>query len=606
MHTRHPATMPQFSPVNQKHSYHEESCDQNRLPHTSKNSLDAAEPHKTSVETLPFNICVSDTTRENGRAALETLKYHENSARKIARAPANLVRRSVSSHELGRASYPSNSPNGTLDTGKVSRLPAESARTSRVLSPPSSLSKSPQYEISPIRTPTTSNPDQHECQIRNPLKLKQDLLQDSDGVLSPSQDAFTLSCNREPRQDIAAKGKESSAAEILGNFATDGTLPSTPDQIDHGARRDYEEQQPHQLGIVYDHGDANQHIWGDRPEDAKHCLATRASPPISEPFRNRLCQMCSETNDIRECLARIEQQMSSWRHSITMSPLQGVSAEMSNQFSAHEKHYEEEFQCMNNNLLTLNENVYAIQRSMTRQMAQMNRRMDLLLEAQRADISRGDHVARQGQDLMEQKLRGQALKREENAMNRATVATKQELKAAANMAVSSVAPSPTPQLSTPVTKRRNPTPLPAKLPVMAAALTSTPPHVPELPKSQSQSSPYAKVRITDPSIPSPSAVSNARRIRQEDGRNQKVVGTANRGAGVVAKAPALATAIQGKESHVHPALRYQSGHQRLASGTDKQQTAKEKMKEEMNQVLWRKPSDNGEIGGGWYNAAMQQ
>jgi hypothetical protein len=147
------------------------------------------------------------------------------------------------------------------------------------------------------------------------------------------------------------------------------------------------------------------------------------------------------------------------------------------------------------------------------------------------------------------------------------------------------------------------TPLPGKVPVMAAALTSTPPHVPQLPLPQSQSSSITTVSITDPNIPSPSAVSNARRVIYQPTREQDEAKKENKRIGNVAKDLGNTVPIQGLGTHVHPALRYQEGIESLAGVTEKEKAAE---KNDDNEVLWRRPSGNSEIGGRWYKAAMQQ
>jgi hypothetical protein len=83
-------------------------------------------------------------------------------------------------------------------------------------------------------------------------------------------------------------------------------------------------------------------------------------------------------------------------------------------------------------------------------------------------------------------------------------------------------------------------------------------------------------------------------------------GKESRRAGIVAKGLAHTTPIHDHGNHVHPALRYQEGIERLAGGKDKQQVVEKMTHDDTNEVLWRRPSDNGEIGGRWYKAAMEQ
>jgi hypothetical protein len=78
-----------------------------------------------------------------------------------------------------------------------------------------------------------------------------------------------------------------------------------------------------------------------------------------------------------------------------------------------------------------------------------------------------------------------------------------------------------------------------------------------------------------------------------------------RQADIMAKGLANTTPIHNHGSHIHPALRYKEDTDRLAEGQDKHQVA-ERAHEDKSKVLWRRPSDNGEIGGRWYKAAMEQ
>jgi hypothetical protein len=60
---------------------------------------------------------------------------------------------------------------------------------------------------------------------------------------------------------------------------------------------------------------------------------------------------------------------------------------------------------------------------------------------------------------------------------------------------------------------------------------------------------------------------------------------------------------QGPESHVHRASRCQEGIEGPAGSKENEKASK---KRNDSDVLWRRPSGNGEIGSRWYSAAMQQ
>jgi hypothetical protein len=339
---------------------------------------------------------------------------------------------------------------------------------------------------------------------------------------------------------------------------------------------------------------------GDISEQHEPFQADKSSSGIDVNFINQFRQMCIQNNGFRQYLERIQQQTSNLRPGIATDVLPGVSVEMASRFAAHEHRNKEEFRRINQNLLTLNENICAIQRNLHNQMTQMNRKMDLLLEAQGiGNSSRGQHP-RQDQDAMQQKLHVEAQRRQDEVMDPATMVAEEKEAATTAAANAFGASSPRMQISTPSTRSRKPTPLPTKLPIMAAALTSTPPHVPQLPQLQLQSSSIATVTITDPSITSPSAVTNARRIRQGHRGGQGDAGEENQRAGIMAKRLANAAPFQARGSHVHPALRFQEGIERIAGVKEKKQEDAD------NQVLWRRPSGDGEIGGRWYQAATQQ
>jgi hypothetical protein len=296
-------------------------------------------------------------------------------------------------------------------------------------------------------------------------------------------------------------------------------------------------------------------------------------------------------------LEQVEQRMSNLRPGIARDALPGVSVEMTSQFATHESHYENEFRQLNRNLVTLSENFYAFQHSVNKQMSQINRKMDLLLEAQGRSISSASQSANQDRNLSEQTLG--------ESTDRPAMAAKEQIAASTAANHSTTSPPPK-QASTPLTTTRHPTSRSAKEPIMAAALTSTPPHVPQPRPSQSQPSSLTKVTITDASIPSPSAVRGARRMRERDMVEHGNVTKNNRRACFVARGLANVTPFHDHGSDVHPALRYQEDIESLAGDKDKQQVAEQQTQDDRDEVLWKRPSDNGEIGGRWYKAAMGQ
>jgi hypothetical protein len=617
MHAQHPSTMPQFSPMNPRHLYQDDSNRQTTRARTSNDADKLNELQKASIETSLYNANASDTKSENGREAFGALEDVEH-------ATPMTLRRSVSNQELRYASHRIESPDRTPVAEKESKSSAHSAKLSHAISPTASVFRPAVHETSTKMTPLILKPDRYDSERPKKSELAQDLSQDVSGNISRSQEvsapcyngessqtseakaneSSSAPCyNGESRQASEAKRKESSSAQSFGDFTTRGGYPPTPQHPNYQVRSNFEEQMTQQFNVVHHHMDADKHSLRRCIEDAKNYVADKSSSQVDEKFMNQFRQMCIQNNGFRQYLERIEQQTSNLRPGIATDVLPGVSVEMASRFAAHENRYREEFRRMNKNLLTLNENVYAIQRNVNDQMAQMNRKIDLLLEAQGIDISSGGQHARQDRGVMVQKLRKEAQRRQDDVMNPAAMAVEDEEISNATAAVVSGTSSPVNQTYASPTKNRT-RPLPTKVPIMTAALTSTPPHVPQLPQSQFTS--LATVTITDSSVPSPSAVSNARRIRKGHTGERGVVGKENRRAGIVAKGLANTTHIQGPESHVHPALRYQEGIEKLAGGKGKQQVAEKKTEEDRNEVLWRRPSDNGEIGGRWYKAAMQQ
>lgn len=549
LHAQYPGSMPQFSPMT-PHLYRNELKQDTELAEKSDNEDKASDLKKAS-----------ETKSENGKEALEALENAEEAEGNIAITLRGSLRRSASDHELRYSSYQSISPNRTPTAGKgdkPSRLPNA---FSRVLSPTTPVFGSRGYENVTTGTQTTLKPVRYEGERVKQSVPAERILQNVSRDISTLHDASTSFYNKTKRQNSDLKGTEDSHAQNLGDTTTRGGYPSTPKHQDYQARSNLEEQMARQFNDLHHHMEADKYTLRRCIEDSKNYLAEKSSSHIDGNFMNQFRQLCIQSNGFRHYLERIQLQTSD-------------SADMASRFAAHERRIREELGRLNKNVLTLTENVYAIQRNvnnhmtqMNTRMAHMNRKLDMLLQVQGVDSFSGSLHVRQDRDVTQQ------------------------------------ASSPVKQSSTPPTKTRKLTPMPAKVPVMVATLTSTPPHVPQLPLSQSQSSSITTVSITDPSIPSPSAVSNARRAIYQPTREQEEAKKENKGIGNVAKDLGNTMPIQGPGSHVHPALRYQEGIESLAGAKEKGKAAE---KNDDNEVLWRRPSGDGEIGERWYKAAMQQ
>jgi hypothetical protein len=562
LHAQYPGSMPQFSPMT-PHLYRNELKQDTELAETSDNEDKASDLKKASKTSL-YDANASETKSENGKEALEALENAEEAEEaegNIAITLRGSLRRSASDHELRYSSYQSISPNRTPTAGKGDKPLRLSNVFPRVRSPTTPVFGSREYENVTTGTQTTLKPVRYEGERVKQSVPAERILQNVSRDISTLHDASTSFYDKTKRQNSDLKGKEDSHAQNLGDTTTRGGYPSTPKHQDYQARSNLEEQMAHQFNDLHHHMEADKYTLRRCIEDSKNYLAEKSSSHIDGNFMNQFRQLCIQSNGFRHYLERIQLQTSD-------------SADMASRFAAHERRIRDELGRLNKNVLTLTENVYAIQRSVNNHMTQMNTRMaymnsklDMLLQAQGIGSFSGSLHARQDRDVMQQ------------------------------------ASSPVKQSSTSPTKIRKLTPLLAKVPVMAATLTSTPPHVPQLPLSQSQSSSITTVSITDPSIPSPSAVSSARRVIYQPTREQEEAKKENKGIGNVAKDLGNTMPIQGPGSHVHPALRYQEGIESLAGAKEKEKAAE---KNDDNEVLWRRPSGDGEIGGRWYKAAMQQ
>jgi hypothetical protein len=559
LHAQYPGSMPQFSPISPRRLDRNESKQDTELVGKSENSDKASDLKRIPKASL-CNADASGTESESGKEALEVLENAEGAEANLAVSLRSSLRRSASDCELRYSSYQTISPNKTPTARKGDKPPRLPNGFSRLLSPTALVLEPRDCENVTTGTQTTLKPVRYEGERIKQSIPAEHILQNISRDVSTLHNASTSLYNKIKRQTSDLKGKEDSYAQDLGDATTRGGYPPTPKHQDYQTQIGLEEQVARQFDALHHHIEADKYILRRCIEDSKKYLAEKSSCHIDGNFMNQFRQLCIQSNGFRHYLERIQLQTSD-------------SANMASWFVAHERRIREELGRLNKSVLTLSENVYAIQRNVNNHMAQMNtqmtcmnRKLDMLLQAQGIDSFSGSLHARQDRDVVQQ------------------------------------APSPVKQSSTSPTKIRRLTPLPAKAPVMAAALTSTPPHVPQLPLSQSQSLSTTPVSTTDSSIPSPSAVSSARRVRFQPTWEQEEM-KENKRIGNVAEDLGNVMPIQGPESHVHPALRYQEGIKSLAGSKENEKASE---KEDDNEVLWRRPSGDGEIGARWYKAAMQQ
>lgn len=608
LHAQHPGTMPQFSSMNPSKPqpiYQDNGEGQTKLAQISDNSKEASELQQVSITNSVNNTDTLDTRSESGKEALEALEEPGEARASIATLFRSSLRRTASDCELRYSSYQDESQNKTSVASKPCKPAVQCTKFSCMLSPTATIFRPLEQASSTTATSTILRPDRYEGERPKQPKPAANILHNVGENFLSLQGTHSLFGKGEPRRTSDPEQKEGSSAEILGGETTRGGYPLAPQRPGYQIWSNHEEHMAHHFNAVHHHMEADKHTLRRCIEDAKTHLADSSSSLIDKSFMNQFRQLCVQSNGFRQYLQRIQQQTCDLRPGIATDVLPRISVEMASRFAAHEQRMREEFQRMNQKILTLNDSVYAMQRNLSNHVAQTNRKMDLLLEAQGIDTSSQGQRTHQDQDVMHQTSGEKAGRQQDEVIDPATRTKKEAAPTAAGTAFG--ASSPPNQISTP-TKSRKPIPHLTKVPIMAAALTSTPPHVPQPPSSQSGSSSVATVTITDPRIPSPSVVSNARRVRHGDTRLRGDTAKENRRAGNVAKGLIDAAPIQGPGSHVHPALRYQEGIEGLAGAKEKQQTAEKKQEDdgEDKKVLWRRPSGDGEIGGRWYKAAMAQ
>ncbi len=586
LHAQYPASMPQFSP---QHNNFDTSASLREPFHDSIGFKEARQLRQESSRTSMHNAATSDTKSENGKEALEATEDLQGTL--VNTTPARQVlRRSVSDYGLRYATDQSDS----LDRTPVPKSDVTlRGNTFDVMSPTMPVFNPPKpqsFHRKPVPAP-----------ILTPHNARPRRVSDASARSTPT--AFH---NARPAQVPNPKAQKKPSTLSLRSGTTRGGHPPTPTYPGYQVRSNLEEQMAHQFNVVHHHMEADKHHIGRWIEDAKNYIADRSQPQLHDKFMTQFNQLCVQSNGFRDYLQRIQHQTSNLGPGIVAAMLPGVAADVTTQMAAHEQRIRQDLGQINNNMLALNDNDNAIQRDITTfqrdmktQLTEMNRKLDMLLQAQGTGSSNTNGVtARQDKEAMQQKLREEARRRQQELLDPAALNAKEQ---ATKAAATTKAPPP-PLVSTPPTKTRKATPLPTKQPVMQAALTSTPPHVPQPPgcsKSSGSGSPTRVVRIVDPSIPSPSAVCNAKRVKHGHTRNPQELAKEDTRAGLGVKL----------EAGVYPALRYQEGTEKVTG--KRKVSGKGKGKSDTtgpdeNEVLWRRPSGDGEIGGRWYKAAMQQ
>ena len=602
-HARHPSTMPQFSPVNTPPLH------QNLLPRLAPaQTADNADelPKEATLESL-YNANAFDTKSENGKEALEALEHAENAAAEFTTPLKGSLRRSASDPEATYSSSQVEPPDKTPVARKKKISSAQLTKSSQLLSSTAPLFGKPAQGTSTSVVPTTLETDQYEGHQSRQSEPLQGLLRNVRDNNSSTQDESAPFYIKESGQG-SADPKRTWVSSGRSCETTHGGYPPTPQRPHYQARSSLEEQMAHQFNIMHHHMEAVKYTLRCCIEDAKNFTAdatTSSQIQITETFLNQFRQLCIQNNGFRQYLERIQLQTTNLRQGIVADVVPAISFELKTRFRQQEQRSREEFKRLNKDIFTINENVNAIHGNLSKQITQTNQKLDVLLNSQGLDTSNSGRFAHHDKAAGQQRREDVSRPHGEFISPAAIVEKKSEV-VSTPTAVSSAVSSPITQVSTPQTKYRKPTPMPAKMPIMAASLTSTPPHVPQLPPSQSQSSSIATVTITDPNIPSPSAVSNARRVKHGHAREQGEASKENTRAGIMARSLADATSAQEPGTQVHPALRSQKGIDWLTGRKLKQTEQKERGCDDENDMLGRRTSGDGEIGGKWYEAAMQQ
>ena len=604
LHAQHPSTMPQFSPVNTPR-LHRDLIPKGAPGQTADNADELQK--EATLESL-YNANASDTKSENGKEVLEALEDAEDAAAEFATPLKGSIRRSASDPEVSYSSYQVESPNKTPVARKVEISSAQLTKSSQVLSSTAPLFGRSARGTSTLVVPTIPKSDQYEGYRPEHSEPLQGLLPNFRDNNSSTQGASAPFYVGESNQG-STDPNGTWVSSALSYETTRGGYPPTSQHPHYQARSSLEEQMAHQFNIIHHHMEAVKYTLRCCIEDAKNFTADAATSSqiqITENCMNQFRQLCIQNNGFRQYLERIQLQTTNLRQGIVADVVPAMSFELKARFREQEQRSREDFKRLKNDIFTLNENVNAIHCNLSKQVTQMNKKLDLLLESQGLDTSNSGQFAHQDRAARQPQRREEVSRAYGEFTNPAAMVEKKSEVVSTPAALSSAVFLPITQVLTPQAKNRKPTPMPAKTPIMAASLTSTPPHVPQMPPSQPQSSSIATVTITDPSIPSPSAVSNARRVKHGHAREQGEARKENAGAGILANNLADATSTQEPGTQVHPALRSQKGIDWLTGRKLKQTEEKDTRSDNENELLGRWSLGDGEIGGKWYEAAMQQ
>ena len=592
LHAETPLTMPQFSPVHP-------SSDNFDTADAGRQLLDKIQPqqqtenvNQNSNEASTYRVEAADTKSESGKEGLEAAEYGEESS--FIRTPDKYqLRKSASDRDLRYSTYGNEYEERTPIPKK--RLPTVSVRPFGVLSTASPGSGPLGAEFAASSADHKVGSEQGQCRKFGTPQIKVDD-RDAENTGNAPSDSLGLSI-----PNVVQLRRQNARKEVSPRGPTDvtsrGGFPPTPSHPSYQVRGTVEEQIAHQFNVMHHHMEADKQSIKRFIEDFKAHLGDKYRSRYDETFLRQFQELLQQHNTHSTFLQEIYHQIGQMRPGLLADLGPVFANELARQFGAHEQRTREEFTRVHHYILTLNEHVNATQRNVTSHIAQISRKLDLLLQA--SGTNRGHQPRQEGDRAVQRKVQEENRRRQDESMDSATMTARE--RAAADTVASMKSP----------TKTRKVTPGPPKMPVMAAALTSTPPHVPQFPASETVNT----VTITDPSLPSPSAVSSARRVKH--GHTRKDNGGFGTGSGTGTGPRGLA---MPESRDVHPALRLQEQLKKKPGGRtpgEKKGVAGESVvsaiataapqgKVEDRDVLWRRPSGDGEIGGRWYKQAMEQ
>ena len=614
LHATNPGTMPQFSPINYQIEYDDGQSFEPRYTHSTDGSADT--PRQASFALSSHHADSSNVQSEDHLVAAET--EYDGSQGAVSRLAEKALRRTASDYDLTYTTYPSDL---VISTPKATRIG---------------------YAVPLDASVPHSQPAK---QTTSAAKHLSQLGKISNPVATFTQDARSANMKtalRFTHGQASKRGKFMQSNRGHG-MPTRGGYSPTPPHPGYQARSNIEEQMTHQFNLVHHHLESDKHTIRRWLEDTKNHLADKLASHVPAGFLTQFNQLCLRSNALGQYLDRIQHHTSLLAPEIASKLTPAVKAEVENQIRAHDKGMREEFRVIENTVLTLNDNVNALQRNMSNHNKILDRKLDLLLREAGVEFVglAGTIPTPEQMQAIQKKRREEAkesMRREDDRLNPAMMFEKErklaaehrnrqldpaatfakeaaatavnredarldpvaqmerEKRAAATAAAARkpIAFGTAPPISP--TKTRKPTPLPSasKAPVMAAHLTSTPPHVPQMPAtrtiSPSRTAEGRVVTIRDPTIPSPRAVCNAKRVGHGHKRTYKTKVEA-----------------QGEKGELHPSLRYNQGIESIAKAEEEKKEAEEQKKDDNsdNEVLWRKPS-GVEIGDRWYKAAVSK